>query len=166
MATYYSDVARPGLPARENAEGAQVVPFLVTLTTALAAADVIKLVKIPNFAELTDFVIEPSDMDTHATPTLQFNVGDEGDVDRYVAASTAPQTGARIEGHEESIATRLPFYYSNTPTATGVEEADDASGVRHLQITIPADQGPATWANGTIRGHATYVCGKMKYVAP
>ena len=48
---------------------------------------------MPAGAVVTGAVIAATDMDTNGTPTLAFDVGDDGDEDRIFAASTVGQAG-------------------------------------------------------------------------
>ena len=146
MATWYSDVAADADNAWQCPTGAVVVPFSVSLTTALAAADVIELVKIPNNAVLLDFTMDVTDLDTNATPTLTLDIGDDAVANRFVAASSIGQAGGRLTYGEDGAADTLPRQYSKQ---TG-------SGHTDSKFRATVNVAAATPAAGTIKGYVTY----------
>lgn len=57
------------------------------------AADIIEMVRVPRGAYVVDVICAADDLDTNATPTIAFTVGDQGDTDRFITSSTIAQTG-------------------------------------------------------------------------
>jgi hypothetical protein len=81
---------------------ADVGPFVIvdSLTHALAANvtadDIIELIKVPRGARIQEVVMTITDMDTHGSPTLAFEVGDGGDTDRFITSSALGTTGGTV----------------------------------------------------------------------
>lgn len=97
MAVYYTDQSRSfatsvaaGLNRQELVKEA-----IVAITTAMIdnVDDEVGLFCLPAGAVVTGATIAATDMDTNASPTLAFDVGDSGDEDRIFAASTVGQAG-------------------------------------------------------------------------
>lgn len=130
MATLTSDKVSSAVPIRtpDGPGGDATVVAKYSLAAALAAADVIQMVKVPAGAIVYDVWVKTPDLDTGGSPAITFTVGDGGDPDRYIT-STAAGTAAAL--------TRM-----NAPTAavaTSAYTTDDT-----IDITI--DTGPATGA--------------------
>lgn len=100
------------------------------LSAALAAADVVQMVKVPKGAYITGGTLAADDLDSGTTITVA--VGDGGSTARYIASgSTALQSG-----------TVTAF---NVPAGFGYQyTADDT-----VDILIVA--GPSTATTGTLR---------------
>lgn len=66
---------------------------------ALEADDILQVVKVPSGFRVLEVILSTTDLDTNGTPTITFDVGDGGDVDRYIDGTTAPQAGgiARLD---------------------------------------------------------------------
>lgn len=60
-----------------------------------AASDIIEMVKVPAGATVTEVSVWLTDVDTNATPLHEISVGDGGDVDRFILASSIGRTGGR-----------------------------------------------------------------------
>jgi hypothetical protein len=95
MATLYSDIVTADVPTYSRpAAGIPLVAFgTYTLTAALAINDVIQMVKVPAGAKIVGITLATTDLDTGGSPTITLDVGDDGDADRFVAASTIGQAG-------------------------------------------------------------------------
>jgi hypothetical protein len=66
---------------------------LALLTTDLALNRTVALFRVPAGFVVCDLKVSATDMDTNGTPTLTFKLGDTGDDDRLLAASTLGQAG-------------------------------------------------------------------------
>jgi len=136
MTTYQSSKVAATVPARSGL-GLVSVCAEYALTAALAAGDVIKMVKVPKGARVVDVQLSTTDLDTHGTPTIALDVGDDGDTDRFIAGSTIGQAGgvARLNSHAGHM-----YTYTEDDT-----------------IDVAVGTGPATGATtGTIRCTALY----------
>ena len=67
----------------------------VSMTTAMLdnANDEVELLLVPKGAVVHSVTLSASDMDTNGSPALVFDVGDDADEDRLIAASTVGQAG-------------------------------------------------------------------------
>jgi len=110
------------------------VAFTGTITTADAAT----VCNLPVGAVIYGVVLEADDLDTGGSPTITLNVGDAADADRYIAASTAAQTGVTGTG---SVATGI-FY-----TVTGTSDTA-------VRVAVAANA--ATSAAGSVRVAVSY----------
>lgn len=122
-------VAGPGVAA-----SCKVAHFTVACTAAPATTDTIQFGYVPAGARIVFAVLEATDMDTNAAPTLTLNVGDAGDVDRLFAASTVGQAGTL----SSAIATAGDGYqYTQQTLLTGVAAANAATGAAGtLSLTV------------------------------
>lgn len=97
MATYYTDLSRAfGQKASGGAyRDTLVATAIVAVTTAMIdnVDDIITLFRVPKGAVVTAARIAATDMDTNASPTLAFNVGDAGSATRIFSASAVGQAG-------------------------------------------------------------------------
>lgn len=128
MATYQSQQVQDEMPIPSHGEASTVrcQRFKVTIGAALTTADVIQFGYLPDYARVVDAILKGTDMDTNATPTLAFNVGDAGDVDRLFAASTVGQTAsiARM-----TAITGFGQRYDASTLITGAPSTNAATGV-------------------------------------
>ena len=99
--------------------------FEVACTAAPSTSDTINFGYVPAGARIIQAVLESTDMDTNATPTLAINVGDSGDADRLFAASTVGQTGALSTA---TAVTGAGYKYDTETLITGVAQANAATG--------------------------------------
>lgn len=65
----------------------------VTFTGTITTADSATIFNLPLGAIVVGGFIEADDLDTGGAPTITLNLGDAGDADRYIAASTVAQAG-------------------------------------------------------------------------
>lgn len=91
MATYNADIVSTSKPAKHGLETVSVVGSF-TVSVALAANDIVQLVKIPAGAVVTEVTVSCSGSLAPSTFTAEFGDGD--DTDRYVASSTFGQGAA------------------------------------------------------------------------
>lgn len=72
-----------------------------TQSAAFVVNDVVQMVKVPMGATILEVILSTTDLDTDATPAIVLEVGDGGDVDRYIAGSTVGQAGGlvRLSAH-------------------------------------------------------------------
>lgn len=113
-----------------------------SLTAALAAADVVEMIRVPAGAIIYSVLLKVTDLDTNGTPTITLTVGDGADTDRLVTSSTIGQAG----GSTTTLAsTGLLYTYT----------AEDT-------IDITVGTGPATGATtGTLELVVQYFVNPM-----
>lgn len=130
MTTYYTTKTDSvSDPTKANTS---VTCALATVeTTALTAATVYEMVKIPKGATIIGVTLACDDFDTNVSPAITLSVGDDGDDDRFISLSTIGQTG-------------------------GVTRADAVGGVGYKYtadntIDVTVGTGAATAAQGTLK---------------
>lgn len=162
MATLYSDVAGVNAVAVANPTGLICIPFNLTVPlSTLANADVLKLVKIPNFAILTGFVIDIPDLDIHATETITIDVGDDLDPNRYLSGSLLGQDpGRAVSGHAVALVGAIQGEILNTLPHEYAEETGAGPTGVDFQITVSAAVATANTAAVVIKGHVNYTMQK------
>lgn len=141
MATTYSaTLGSTTAPRRTAGLNGQPVTVYSEFTFPVAPVinDVVQMVGVPLGARVTDVVLGSDDLDTNGTPTITLDVGDGGDVDRYLAASTIAQTGAAPTG--AILKTGFGYVYTAADT-----------------IDIMVKAAPATGVVGTVRLAVTYI---------
>lgn len=117
----------------------QEVTFIrsYAITTAMIdnANDELELCYVPAGAVITGVGFRCTDMDTDGAPTLKWDVGDDSDEDRLIAATTVGQTASETRsleatgwGYKYSTATKIKAYV-NTAAATG------AAGTLYFKLT-------------------------------
>lgn len=118
----------------------------LSLTTAMIdnTNDSIGLMYVPAGAIITSVTLSATDMDSNNSPTLAFDIGDSGDQDRLMAASTVGQAGtlstamART-GHNYQYTSRTQLRaYVQAAAATAV------AGTLNFSVTYTVD--PTTFA--------------------
>lgn len=113
----------------------------VAMTTAMIdnANDEVELLWVPAGAVICSVELRATDMDTNGTPTLKFDVGDDSDEDRLIAATTTGQTATTTTTLE---ATGFMYKYS---TATKIKAyinaaaATAAAGTLYFRIEYFVD---------------------------
>lgn len=144
MATYTTQLSQTYSP--KVGQGASRNPVMqmcsVALTTAMIdnANDEIELCWVPKGAVITGVELRCTDVDTNGTPTIKWDVGDDSDEDRLIAASTVGQTASTTTsleatgfGYKYSTATKIKAYV-NTAAATA------ATGTLYFRITYFIDE--------------------------
>jgi hypothetical protein len=135
MATFTSDMVAGNQSFKPFPSGAVGVRYAkINITAAVNAADVYKMVDIFAGETLHDIKIKSSDLDTGTG--LVWGVGDGGDTDKYIAASTIGQAG----GVDHSDANLAPVTYSADDTIDIICEVapagDVASGTLEMWIYV------------------------------
>jgi len=111
------------------------------ITTAMIdnANDELELCWVPAGAVITGIEFRCTDMDSNGSPTLKWDVGDDSDEDRLIAATTVGQsasTTATLEatgfGYKYSTATKIKAYV-NTAATTAV------AGTMYFRLTYKVD---------------------------
>ena len=138
--TYQAAKAVLGAPVAASRIAGQPVTVFSDFTFPAAPVinDVVQMIKVPKGAVVVDVALGADDLDTNGSPTITLDVGDGGDVDRFIAASTIAQSGAAPV--QSILKTGFGFAYS----------ADDT-------IDVMVKAAPATGAVGTVRLMATYL---------
>lgn len=113
----------------------------VAVTTAMIdnANDEVELLWVPKGAVILGVELQCSDMDTGVSPALVWDVGDDGDEDRLLAAVTTGQSAARTDAlastgflYPYAADTKLKAYVK-TAAATG------AAGTLLFAVTYVID---------------------------
>ena len=136
MATYQSQQVQDEMPIPSHgpASSVKVQRFPVTISAALTTSDAIQFGYLPIYARVIDAYLEATDMDTNGTPTLAFNIGDAGDVDRLFAATTAGQAAGVTR---MTATTGFGHRYDETTLITGAPSTNAATGAAGtLTLTI------------------------------
>jgi len=124
MATFTSDMVAGNQSFKPFPSGALGVRYSkITLTAAPNAADVFKMVDVFAGETVHDVKIKSSDLDTGTG--LVWGVGDGGDTDKYIAASTCGQGGTA----DESDADVAPVNYATDDTIDIICEVAPAGDV-------------------------------------
>jgi hypothetical protein len=158
MATYTARPAESSYPVKTRpVSGIVIQPFTYAVATALAENDVVELCKVPVNALITDFYLNVPDLDTHATPTIELDVGltkatsgeDNVDVDGFVDGSSVGQSAGIIDLQDKNGTLAFPYL------CTG--DVAPYDGV-HSKFSITVSAAVATGATSvTIRGWLQYV---------
>lgn len=150
MAIYYTDKSRtfgtrvgPGVHRQEC-----IAEAIVEMTTAMIdnANDEVGLFRLPKGAVVTGVVAAATDMDTGGSPALAFDIGDDSDEDRLMAASTIGQAGtlsnslARTGFLYKYTSDTLIKAYVQTAAATG------AAGTLYVAVRYFVDPEYSTTA--------------------
>ena len=135
MATFTSDMVAGNQSFKPFPSGAIGVRYAkINVTAAVNAGDVYKMVDVFAGETVHDVKIKSSDLDTGTG--LVFGVGDGGDTDKYIAASTCGLGGTADE-KDDGVA---PVNYSSDDTIDVICEVapagDVASGTIELWVYI------------------------------
>lgn len=131
MTTYLSNKAQPGIEPKYLAAGAIDVVATYTFASAPSANDLVQLMTIPSGATITGVTLDSDKIDTNASGTLTFDVGDGTTAARFISASTVGQTGGVAYA---GVAATVGYQYS-------------ANTALFLKVHAAA----ATFASGTVR---------------
>lgn len=145
MATYTSTDTRAGglVPGAGASRSIVTYAKSYAITTAMIdnTNDSIELCYVPAGAVIVGITLGATDMDTNGTPTLKFDVGDSGDQDRLIVATTIGQTGGTTTtlattgiGYKYTTATKIVAYV-NAVSATG------AAGTLYFVLEYFVDPG-------------------------
>jgi hypothetical protein len=128
MATYNSDqIAQNNLRVGPHV-GISPVMFYATITTtaALTTSDTLNAFVLPKGFRVLYSMLLSSDVDTNASPTITFNVGDSGSATRYFSASAVGQAGTASAA---TATTGIGFLNTADTLVTIVPQANAATGV-------------------------------------
>lgn len=129
--TYLSNKAQPGIQPKLNHTGSIPVYASASLTTALGVGDLVQMMTIPAGATIVSVVLDSDKLDSNASPTIKFDVGDGTVANRFLAASTVGQAGGAAVAN---VAAAYGYQYAaNTP------------------LYVKCNTAAATWQNGTVR---------------
>ncbi|MBP9755950.1 MAG: hypothetical protein KBD40_13215 [Phenylobacterium sp.] len=136
MATYNSTQYTAASPVASHglSGNTKSARFTVTCTASPATTDTINFGYLPAGARVVMAVLESTDMDTDASPTLTLNVGDAGSANRLFAASTVGQAGTlsqalAVAGND--------YLYTAKTLITGVAAANATTGAAGtLYLTV------------------------------
>lgn len=82
------------IPAHGLAADGKVLSAQVAVPNTLAANDTLAFFTLPKGATVRHMVLSSTDIDTNASPTVTFDVGDAGSATRFYSQSTVGQAGA------------------------------------------------------------------------
>jgi len=133
--------------AKVPGHGCHAAVYCQAASVALATTnidnvnDIYELFWMPKGAVVVDVYMAATDMDTNAGPTLAFDLGDSGDVDRLVAASVVGQAAAQPSRQLASTG-RLFKYTDNTKVTLGIQTAaaTPASGTLWVMLFYVLDE--------------------------
>lgn len=128
---YLSNKAASTVQPKFNASGSIPVYASAALTTALGVGDTVQMMTIPAGATIVSVVLDSDSLDSNASKTIKFDVGDATVANRFLAASTLPQAGGAAVAN---VAAAYGYQYAaNTP------------------LYVKCNTAAATWQNGTVR---------------
>lgn len=140
MATYNTGMVEEGRgfkPFPEGTVGRRKQTF--TVTTALAADDVIKMIPVYAGEEVIDLELISADLDTNGSPAIVLAVGDSVDEDRYIAGSTIGQAGGRaVKGAGISGKPNFPYVYAANDNLQVKVTTGPGTGATSVDITLVA----------------------------
>ena len=111
MATYTSDMVAGNQSFKPFPSGALGVRYAkFEATTALASGDILQLVDVFSGETVHDVIIKVDDLDSGSS--IEFDIGDGGDVDYYIDGSTVGRNG----GTDEKDAAVAPKEYTADDT--------------------------------------------------
>lgn len=131
MTTLLSNKAQPGVEPKYLPSGAIDVVATYTFATAPSAGDLVQLMKIPAGATITGVTLDSDKIDTNASATLKFDVGDGTTAQKFIAASTIGQTGG--------------VAYAGVAGTVGTSYTSDT------WLYAKVNAAAATFASGTVR---------------
>lgn len=146
MTAYTATMAQAGVAAVQNHVGTTSVISTFALTAALAANDTITMMNIPINAIITDVAISTDTaLDTNASSTIAYDVGDGSSANRFIAALAQGNNVA------------LPITHMTKSTGLGYQYTTSGAENPLPQIIVTVHTGPATGAtSGTLRVLVAY----------
>lgn len=150
MATYYTQKSRGFGPRIGQGHARQeiVAEAIVEITTAMIdnVNDEVGLFYLPKGAVITGATISATDMDTNASPTLAFDVGDDSSESRIFAASQVGRAGTLSTAMERGA--HLYKYTSATLVKAYVQAAaaTGAAGTLYVSVRYFVDADYSTTA--------------------
>ena len=143
MTTYTADLEAAGVQPVQNATGDVTRVAIFALTAAFGLNDLVKMLTLPANAYVVDVVIgTDAALDTNATSTISYDVGDSNAAQRYIAA--------KAQGNNVP----LPPYHMDQAAGLGYQIGTN-TGDNVVVVKIHA--APATGAtSGNLRVAVTY----------
>lgn len=144
MATVVNAKAAAGIQRREPHSGVVAVKAVFAHPTTgdgTAAGDIIEMVKVPKGAMILDMALSSEDIDTNATPTVTLDVGDGGDVDRFIDGTTIGQAGGIVRLGSGVVAAAIDgahgFVYTDDDTIDiKVVDAAATKAAGNITLTV------------------------------
>lgn len=127
MAVYNSDNVVYNKPVAGGGTAGAVLCAHATVTCGAAptTSDTLKFFDLPANARVLFAVLEATDMDTNAAPTITLDIGDSGSAARFFSASTVAQAGTL----SSALATAGHGHkYTQTTRITGTANANPTTG--------------------------------------
>lgn len=136
MATFTSGQADSNQSFKPFPSGMVAVRYAkIDVTAAVNAADVYQMVQVFAGETVHDVKVKSSDLD--GATALVFDIGDDGDVDRYIDGSTIGQTGV---SDTTGVADLAPYEYSADNTidilCTVAPGTDVATGTLEMWVYV------------------------------
>lgn len=138
MATYNASKQAAGIEPKYLQAGLIAVSSVFALTAAFGLADLVNMVTVPSGATIIDTILSSDTaLDTNATSTISYDVGDSNAAQRYVAA--------KAQGNDLPLA---PYHMDQAPGhqyKTGTNAGDTT-------LVVKIHAAPATGAaTGNLR---------------
>lgn len=134
MATITATAAQSNVPAKALVTGVNAVEGVYTISTALSNGDVIQMVRVPSGAKIVDVMLVVD----HQNSASVFNVGDGGDVDRYIASRST----SGVAQINTLIGLGYSFSAEDTIDIQAVVTTATAVGSLRLRVLYQLDQNP------------------------
>ena len=135
MATYTTSEVGSGVAPRSVHAGVVSVSSTFTVSTALAANDVIQMVKVPEGATVLDVILLSDDLDIGGTPAIVLDVGDGSDTNRFITGSTIGQGGG-VERMNSQVSHGETAKYSSDDTIDITVATGPATGATGVKVTL------------------------------
>lgn len=103
------------------------------ITEAVEEDDIFEMVKIPKGAVIHEIILGLDELDTNVSPTLTFNVGDDGSETRFISAATC---GSASNISRISNMTGFGYQYTADNTIDVTAAAAPATGATSGTITL------------------------------
>lgn len=138
--TWYAPKITAGHPARAGL-GVEIAWDVFTVSEAVEASDIFQMVAVAKGATVIDLLFAASDLDTHMTPTLTFDIGDDGDVDRFVDGTTIGSSAGHCKLGQGITTTSYQGYTYTADNTVDAKAATApatgaASGTLFLSVTF------------------------------
>lgn len=152
MATYFSDAGGLRFQPYSRPEGGLIgQPFSLTISVAVANADIFVLARVPNGATVIGYTVDVPAVDSNASPTATVALGDANTSTQFVNSAVMLNTGFY----------RFTSWVSPTAIAGLIDGADTSTLPRaytnsndfRMTVTSAVATGVST---GTIKGTLFY----------
>lgn len=113
----------------------------VATTDLDGTSDTIDFFKVPKGAVIMGIYFAATDVDTNVSPAVKFDIGDSGDADRLIAATTVGQAA----GSTTSLVTATGLFYRYTAdtiirATVNTVAATAAAGTLYLRVDYIIDE--------------------------